>query len=640
MTGTLRLLHLEDDSADAELVREALAGAGLECTITLVLSRQAFLAALADTYDLILVDNSIPGLDGAGAIAAARERAPDVPVIMVTGSLGEERAIETLRRGATDFVLKHRLELLGPAVRRALAEVDARRQRERAERELRATFEDAPIGMLLTVPEGEILRANRAACAMLGRSDVELHGLRTVDLMHPDERPQGGADNTALLEGTFAPPREQRYLTKSGAVVWVRRTLTAVRDPDGRPRYALVMFENVTDSKLAEARQASLEGQLRQAQKMVALGQFAGGIAHDFNNILTIVLAEAELALDAVPSDWADLRADVKAIADAAVRGREMIRRLLAFSRRDVLSVQELDLATLVREFAPTLRRLVPSNVELHASGVGAGTRVNADPAALEECLMNLATNARDAMPQGGVFSLSVRRERVGEAAAADAGVPPGDYAVLEVRDNGSGMDAGTRARAFDPLFTTKPEGKGTGLGLSMVLGLVQQHGGGVRLASEAGHGTVVEMLFPAVAAVPAAGASEGAPVPAGMEGPRGTEMLLVVDDEEVLGRATQRALERFGYKVLTAVDGRDALEIVRREGDKVRLIISDVSMPRMTGPDLYRAVRAAGNEVRFLFTSGYERPEVGALPGDVRAITKPWTIAQLAGAVRSALDT
>jgi CheY-like chemotaxis protein len=316
-----------------------------------------------------------------------------------------------------------------------------------------------------------------------------------------------------------------------------------------------------------------------------------------------------------------------------------MIRRLMAFSRSEALEMQRVDLAHRVRDAAATLGRLLGGAVTIRLEVPDAGLWVYADSTVLDQCLMNLATNARDAMPSGGVLTLRLARRWLDAATAAAYNVRPGEYAVVQVEDTGIGMDEPTRQRAFEPLFTTKPRGKGTGLGLSMVHGLIRQHRGFARLESALGRGTMVELALPLMPEEGNPGRPAGAAPPA-TDRLRGTETILVVDDEEALRGAMRRALERYGYSVLTATDGLEGLEVLRREGERIRLIISDVSMPRLTGPDLFRALRAEGLTMPFLFSSGYDRPEVGALAAGVRAMAKPWTIEELLIAVRAALDS
>jgi CheY-like chemotaxis protein/two-component sensor histidine kinase len=378
-----------------------------------------------------------------------------------------------------------------------------------------------------------------------------------------------------------------------------------------------------------------LEEQLRQAQKMEAVGQLTGGIAHDLNNLLTVVLANSEMIAASLPAGRDDLQTDLGELQNAARRGAQMIRKLLSFSRHAPLTYHVFDLGRLVEELTGTLRRLLPAHIQVEFPRDGTSVRVLADAGAIEQILLNLATNARDAMPRGGRLSLDVRRVDV---ARAPGGALPGSYARLSVSDNGVGMDERVKARVFEPFFTTKPPGEGSGLGMAMIYGLTQQHGGFIELDSGVGKGTTVRVFFPL--AREDQPLPELAPAPAGLHG--GEEYILLVEDEEGLRRVAQRALEKVGYRVVTAADGLDALEIYHGRANEIDLIITDLVMPRLGGIALYRTLRQEGHPVRFLFTSGYAAHEImqGDLAdGELALLQKPWTLADLTHRVREVLD-
>lgn len=511
MNRHLRILHVEDSAADAELIREALAAEEWECDFESVQTMDDFAAALErEHFDIILSDYSLPSFDGFTALALARERIPGTPFILVSGTVGEEAAIESMHRGATDYVLKHRLTRLGPAVRRALAEAETRL---------------------------ELLR-NR--------------------------------------------------------------------------------------------------GFLRQSQKMEALGQFTGGIAHDFNNLLTVILATADLSRSA--PNRADVLDGLHEISEAAERGKRMIKKLLGFSRLEALSLRRIDPVALVRETVDTFRHLLPSTVMVNLAVENGVPPIDADPGALEQMLLNLATNARDAMPDGGRLEVSVRAATTDEPPSTSfPEVKAGPYVLIALRDAGVGMDEETRRRMFEPLFTTKPPGKGTGLGMAMVHRLVQLHHGCVNVVSAPGRGTTVELRFPAVYGE--AESPEPSTAPA-TELRGGKETVLVADDDPAVRRVVVRALTRFGYGVSPVQNGLEALEAYRTRHGAFDLVISDMTMPRMTGLELYRSLRAQGSAVKFLFTSGLELNQDESSPDpNVRSVPKPWTADELVRAVRELLD-
>jgi two-component system cell cycle sensor histidine kinase/response regulator CckA len=515
----LRVLHLEDDPADAELVRETLLGGGIRCEVRRSETREHFEEAVREgAFDLILSDFTLPSYDGPSALAFARRVRPDVPFIIVSGTIGEDAAVASLLAGATDYVLKHRLPRLCPAVKRALREAEERRARARAEEE--------------------------------GRR---------------------------------------------------------------------------------------LEERLRQAQKLEVVGQLAGGIAHDFNNILVVINSYIDLALSSLsPED--PLRPDLEEVQKAGLRAAALTRQLLAFSRKQVLQPVVLDLNAVVGDLEKMLRRVISEHVEIRlllAERVGA---VRADPAQIEQVLMNLVLNARDAMSRGGTLVISTADVTLDEAAARARGeLAPGRYATLSVSDTGCGMDATTLARAFEPFFTTKPPGKGTGLGLSTVYGIVKQSGGHVEIESEVGRGTTVRVLLPRVASAEEAAPASG---PSG-RALGGNETILVVEDSESVRVLAQRVLGRVGYHVVATATGAEALARCADLKGPIHLLLTDMVLPGMSGRELARQLLARLPSLKVLYMSGYLDQEMAAQGDEVWAnfMQKPFTASELVVRVRAALD-
>jgi len=432
----------------------------------------------------------------------------------------------------------------------------------------------------------------------------------------------------AIRDGT--PYRiEHRIVRPDGSERIVREQSTVVREASGRPVRMMGTVLDVTD-------QRRLEEQLWQAQKMEAVGQLAGGLAHDFNNLLTTILAMCQMLQSDLPPDAA-AQTDLEAIRGAAQHGSELTRKLLAFSRHQRLQMRPIAVEPLVREFLRMARRFVPEDVEVELAVEAEDAAVVGDAAALEQILMNLVTNARDAMPRGGRLRLEVSRRTLGEDDYRAFGQgAPGEYIVISVRDNGEGMDPETQRRMFEPFFTTKPVGKGTGLGMPIVYGLVKEHNGFVRANSEVGMGTTVRIYVPAAAP----GATPPSAPPAEARG--GSETILLVEDDEALRRSGTRVLTRYGYTVVTARDGREALEMIRSATTPPDLIVSDVVMPHAGGPELLRALRDAGVAAKVLFTSGYPARDVHErtpLEPGVPFLAKPWTIQELVRRVREVLD-
>jgi signal transduction histidine kinase len=414
---------------------------------------------------------------------------------------------------------------------------------------------------------------------------------------------------------------------------------------DGQLRRAWGMRREITERKL-------LEEQLRQAQKMEAIGRLAGGVAHDFNNLLTAMLGSVELLLGNLgPADpRLDDANDIKA---AAARAAGLTRQLLAFSRRQLLRPQRLDLNSVVGDVQRLLRRLISEDIELVtrlAPGLGS---VRSDRSQLEQVIVNLVVNARDAMPAGGAIVIETASAEQDEAfARINPDASPTRFARLAVHDTGAGMDADTRAHLFEPFFTTKEVGKGTGLGLATVYGIVKQSGGYITVDSQPGRGTTFRIYLPLADTGDLAEREEetrrltppgGLPSRNGAVDLRGRgEVVLVVEDEERIRVSAKRILEHYGYRVLLATDGQDALDVLRKGEATVDLVLSDVVMPRMSGPQLYDRLRGEGAAVRFLFTSGYvgkdSRSKLLVDPS-VPFLPKPWTVEELVSRVREILD-
>ncbi len=504
----------------------------------------------------------------------------------------------------------------------------------RSEESSRALVQHATYGIYRSTLDGRLLAVNPALVRMLGYdSEEQLLAVNLARDVYADtaerERILAQFDGADAVEGV-----EVMWKRRDGRRVLVRLAGRAVRRPDGGGR--IECFETLAED-VTERR--ALEEQLRQSQKMEAVGQLTGGIAHDFNNLLTIILANAQLIAKALPQEQADAHTDLRDVMAAALRGRVMVKELLGFARRSSLDLQPVHLGDLVADLQSFLRRILPADVEIVIAGADDLPEVRADIHAAEQILFNLATNARDAMPDGGVLRIETQRVQLDEERCQACGVPrAGDYVCLAVGDTGTGMDEETRRRMFEPFFTTKPPGRGTGLGLATVYGLAKQHGAGIEVESEPGKGTRFRMYFPVVDAEVAAAARDVA-LPA--DAPRGWETILVVEDDDQLRRSAKRILEDAGYQVLTAADGLEALDVLR-QGAAVRLVFSDLVMPRLGGRALYDAARRDGHTVPFLFASGYSDPSgrgAAALDPSVLLLHKPWTGPDLLGRVRQLLD-
>ena len=493
----------------------------------------------------------------------------------------------------------------------------------------RALVHHASYAIYRSSVEGRFLNVNPALVRMLGyESEAHLLGvdLATDVYADPDERQRilGRFEAADVVEGV-----EVTWKRRDGGEILVRLSGRAVRRPGGTIECFETIAEDVTERR-------ALEEQLRQSQKMEAIGQLTGGIAHDFNNLLTIILANAQLVAKALPAPQADAHADLRDVMSAALRGRVMVKELLGFARRSRLELQSVDLGGLIGDLSGFLRRILPADVEIVTATEEDLPDVRADVHATEQILFNLVTNARDAMPDGGVLRFETRRVHLTEEQRQTWGsARAGEHVCLSVGDTGIGMGEQTRTHMFEPFFTTKPAGKGTGLGLATVYGLVKQHGGGIDVDSEPGKGTRFRIYFPTFDGVPAAVRPR-----AGVAEVRGgRETILVVEDDDQLRRSVKRILEAAGYQIVTAADGLEALEALRQTAG-VRLVFSDLVMPRLGGRALYDAARREGHTTPFLFASGYSDPDRAAtLDPSVPLLHKPWTEPDLLERIRSILD-
>ena len=485
----------------------------------------------------------------------------------------------------------------------------------------------------MTDSEGRIVLVNREVERLFGYSREELLG-QQIELLvphrfhdhHPSYRKSFRADPRARAMGAG---RDLRGRRKDGSEVPVEVGLTPVVTEEGL--FVIGSVVDISARKRAEEEQRTIAEQLRQAQKMEAIGTLAGGIAHDFNNLLGGIVGYAELVERAVESQ-PEVQADVREILVAAQRGRSLVQHILTFSRRQEAVRRPLELEHVVQEVQTLLRASIPAGVELKFSTPVDSRRVLADATSVHQILMNLATNAAQAMPEGGVLSIELDRMYAHDSfVRANPTLHEGWYAVLSVRDTGPGMDGPTQSRAFKPFFTTKPPGKGTGLGLSVVHGIMQDHGGIVQLESTLGVGTEVRCLFPFIAGDDVA--APQASVAQDIVG-RG-ERILYVDDEATLVQLGIRRLELVGYQVTGANSPLEAIEVMRAQGDDIALVITDYSMPQMNGLQLAKALHQQHPNVPILLLTGFveEIPEqVLRTAGVQRVLAKPVTREELVG--------
>jgi two-component system, cell cycle sensor histidine kinase and response regulator CckA len=614
---------VEDSESDAALILRELERGGFDVTCCRVQTRPAMVEALArEPWDLAISDHSMPGFDALAALTVLRESGRDVPVIIASGTLSEEAAVAALRAGARDFVVKGRLSRLVPAVERELREKAGRDAQRRAEDRYRLLFESCPLPMWLYDAETlRLLEVNEAAVRHYGYSAEELLGMTLADLSMSEEEAR-------LVDETAQRGVLRRHRKKDGSIITVELK-TRTLEFDRRPA-RIVVANDVTDRQ-------RLEEQLRRSQKMEAIGTLAGGVAHDFNNLLSVILSYTELMLATMnPDDPA--RADVQEVHKAGRRASELTGQLLAFSRQQILQPRVLDPNKVVQGLERMLRRVVGEDVELSLLTAPSVGRILADPGQVEQVIMNLVVNARDAMPTGGRLSIETENLRLDEQYAAEhLDVVPGNYVLIAITDTGAGMDAATLARIFEPFFTTKEQGKGTGLGLSTVFGIVEQSGGHVGVHTEPGRGTTFKVYFPMA---DDGDAPDSMPAPS-LSTLQGSETILIVEDDEQVRAITRTVLRRHGYNVLEAQNGGEAFLVCEKLAAKIHLLVTDVVMPRMSGRELVARLAPTRPEMRVLYVSGYTETSVlqGALDSRAGFLTKPITPDALASKVREVLD-
>ncbi len=606
------------------------------------------LRQLANVTDLIERDRA----ELAASLTPAETRfsdahLPDSLSASIDRSIGIDNAITAMLRSEFETLREHvaaiharDVELLGTTVVGAIASIamigiifrmvrrDALRTEQLARRkqdalresELRSRriFEESPLGVLLANRDDQrIVEANPAFCRMLGYTPGEIAELTIADITHIDDR--------ELLVDASRHAVEIRYVTSAAAIAWARVSLTQLSAAGHRQPLLLGLVEDITREKRAEA-------ELRQAQKMEAIGQLTGGIAHDFNNLLGVILGNAEFLTDAVHRH-PDQVALVKEIIDSALSGADLTRRLLAFARRQTLQPRRIDLNTYLPNHVAILRRLLGETVQVTMTLAADLWPTRVDPSQVGDALLNLTINARDAMPLGGRIEISTANVHLDDD-PRDPVVAPGDYVVMTVSDSGVGMPPEVLERAAEPFFTTKEPGAGSGLGLAMIFGFAKQSGGHMTIASQHGRGTTVRLYLPR-AHGSEIDASDGVP---GLPLPRGHETILLVDDSDEMRVIAGRHLISLGYRVTEAANGPAALAILRG-GQTFDLLFTDIIMTDgMTGHQLAAVARQLRPRLKVLFATGYAGPVMERAPLGM-TLRKPYRKQDLAISVRAVLE-
>ena len=618
MSDPLRLLFVEDSSEDADLAQRELRNAGLVFTAQRVETAADCLKALRDgPPDAVLADFTLPELDALAVIEMVKAEAPGTPVLVITGTIGEETAVACIRAGASDYLLKDRLGRLAPALQSALQT----RRTESGRRLLATAVEQAAESIVITDRLGAIEWVNPAFEAVTGFSRQEAIGQNPRIL-------KGGRQDAAFYEemwrvladgdvwrGHFVNRRKDGTLFEEDA------TISPVRDPSGVTTHYVAVKRDVTH-------ELALQRQLELSQRIEALGRLAGGIAHDFNNLLGIVRGFAEFHLR-YPGKKQELASSLQEIVKAADRGAKLTSQLLAFGRKQVLQPQVVDLRAALADVTGMFRHVLGEDVVLDVR-VPAPLHVRVDPTRLEQILLNLVVNARDAMSSGGRLTIEA-----GPAVAVEDGLR---CARLSVADTGAGMSPETLERIFEPFFTTKPNG--TGLGLSMVYGIVRQSGGAIRCESAPGQGARFEIILPLADPPGTPGTPATSTLRPASRG-KGHETILLVEDQGVLREILARGLTAEGFTILEAGDGHGALKVAQAAGP-IDLLLTDVVMPGLSGRELAERLSASRPGLRTLFMTGHGMDVLaphGVLEQGVRIVEKPFRMEALLDAVFDALS-
>jgi len=648
-----RVLIVDDERQNRQLLEVMLTPEGYLLE-TAASGEEALGSVARHPPDLVLLDVMMPGMDGCEVTAAIKgsRATQSIPIILVTALDDRNARMRGLDAGAEDFLSKpvDRVELC-MRVRNLLrlkaqgdfhdkygqmleGEVGSRTaDLIESERLYRTTFDAAPSGIVHAGLDGRWLRVNQRLCELLGYSREQLQTSIVHDLLQLEES-SGEADSirqmaTGTLDRYLID--EKRYRRRDGSPVWARVNVSAHRDATGRAQYFISVIEDITERRM-------LEAQVQQATKMDAIGQLASGVAHDFNNLLTVILGFAEL-MTADVALAAQHAKDLGEIVKAAQRATVLTKQLLAVSRQQALNTAPLDVNGLITEMTGMLGRLIGAHIEIALVLASDLPLVLADRGQLEQVVMNLVVNARDAMPGGGSVTIETADIELESSSFHEETINRGHYLMVAVTDTGTGMSKETQRHLFEPFFTTKESGKGTGLGLSMTYGIVKQSKGYIWVYSEAGRGTTFKVYLPIPkqeVSLQPANAAVTAPVKTA------SETVLLVEDEAGVRQFSKRILENAGYRVLEAVNGDAAERLFAEHADSIDLVVTDVIMPGCGGPELLSRLHVLEPALKSLYISGYtERTASNRAAIDQGApfVQKPFTAAELVRQVRGALD-
>lgn len=641
---------MEDSRSDRELIHFLLEKEGFAMRVTNVVNRAEFTHALQNlNFDIILSDKSLPAFDGMEALHLAKEHCPDVPFIFITGSLGEEAAIETIKHGATDYVLKDRPQRLKLAIQRALHEAEQTRENRRFTEALRESEERF---RLLSSASHDVtwdwnietgICALSESIARFGYSVSTRPGERPcLDHAHPDhrERVVRGVEEVLSSQEQFWSD-QYPFLRRDGTVAHVLNRAYVVRNPEGR---AIRMTGAMTEirerkeavEKIQAQEQEKLEAHLQRVQRLESVGALASGVAHDLNNVLAPILVGMPF-LKEQTTDPETIKI-LEAMEVSASRGAGIVKQILTFARGSAGEHTQLQPNQFIEEMVKILSETFSKSIRIRAEWDPDLFEIEADPMQLHQVLLNLCVNARDAMPDGGTLTLVSRNVQLKDPVSR-AGLTglPGDYVLIQVADTGVGMPPELQEKIFQPFFTTKEPGQGTGLGLSTTVSILQSHRALLCLDSAPGRGTIFSVYFPAKLRQRKSEVSSTPP----QITPGKHELILLVDDEVAIREMCKLILESLDYRVITAENGAEALSLLERHKNEISAAIVDMMMPVMDGPSVIRAIRWSAPNLKIIASSGLTSREqsnaFSGVPPDV-FLPKPYTAEQLMSALAGLL--
>lgn len=639
MSTPLNVLIVEDSENDAVLLARHIKRGDYDIRYTRVDNAESMNTALDElSWDIVISDYSMPSFNGLTALKLFQMKGLDIPFIIVSGTIGEEIAVEAMKAGAHDYVMKGNLTRLIPAIQRELQEAEGRRKRKHAEDALlesedryRKLFEDSKDAIYICTVDGKFLDINQAGVDLLGYASKEELLKTNIDQdIYFDQEVRDRTKEIIRTQG-FIKDFEQSLKRKDGQLVFVLETTTPVCDSQGN----VVIFRGILRDI---TKQKQLEQQFIQAQKMESIGTLAGGIAHDFNNILGIILGYTNLLKERrdKPKKFME---GIKAINQSVERGAALVNQILTFARKTSVSFEPVNLAFVAKELISMLNQTFPKVIKIQGVFPKRIPDIYADRTQIHQVLLNLCVNARDAMPRGGQITLKTEIRTMDQVKERFPTADQNSYVCLSVSDNGKGMDDATRLRVFDPFFTTKEEGKGMGLGLSVVYGVVQAHHGFVEVESKAGHGTTFRIYFPTLTLKKNILDSVKQKKPSTTNG---TETILFVEDEELLSSMVRHILESKGYTIYAAKNGQEALALFKQHRNKIALVLMDLNLSEKTGVEEIEYFKSLNPNIKVVFASGYFEADsklVLSQAGAKAFIQKPFTLDNFLQTLRSVLD-